>query len=246
MVELNKQFDVNGPLGFHITGHLLALVGLIVACFAITGYITFRDNSINGKALKHGTIPGSALADSNVNFEQVQLDGLSWGDESGAGTGRPHLRYTSGFYVAGATTIANNVRFLTSSIAGDQTIPNRVTIPAGAWVTKAILTNVTVMAAAAPATFDIGIQNVANATPGRDNSIYDGTGLNVPGAVGAAGLETVVVSFEGAGASVVGQGGAAVFPSSIQTFDQFVTVTTLDNNVTSGTMRLDIWYMQRD
>ena len=52
MVQLNKQFDISGPTGgFHITGHLLALVGLIVACFAITGYITFRNNSVPYKAL---------------------------------------------------------------------------------------------------------------------------------------------------------------------------------------------------
>lgn len=51
MVELNKQFDVSGPLGFHITGHLLGLVALVVACFAITGYITFRDHSVPYKAL---------------------------------------------------------------------------------------------------------------------------------------------------------------------------------------------------
>lgn len=74
MVELNKQFDVNGPLGFHITGHLLALVGLIVACFAITGYITFRDRSVPYKALDipDGSIPSSALKP----FTELDLDGV--------------------------------------------------------------------------------------------------------------------------------------------------------------------------
>jgi len=33
--------------GFHVTAHLLALVALFVACFAITGYISFRDESID-------------------------------------------------------------------------------------------------------------------------------------------------------------------------------------------------------
>ena len=42
------MFDVNvAGYGFHITSHTLALVALIVACFAITGYITFRDDTIS-------------------------------------------------------------------------------------------------------------------------------------------------------------------------------------------------------
>lgn len=40
-------FDMNvAGYGFHLTGHMLSLIALIVACFAITGYISFRDNSI--------------------------------------------------------------------------------------------------------------------------------------------------------------------------------------------------------
>jgi len=47
-------FDMKvGGLGFHITSHIIAIAALFVACFAITGYITFRDESI----------PDSALAD---------------------------------------------------------------------------------------------------------------------------------------------------------------------------------------
>lgn len=40
-------FDMNvAGYGFHLTGHMLSLIALIVACFAITGYISFRDDSI--------------------------------------------------------------------------------------------------------------------------------------------------------------------------------------------------------
>lgn len=45
-------FDMKvGGLGFHLTAHMIALVALFVACFAITGYITFRDGSISEKKL---------------------------------------------------------------------------------------------------------------------------------------------------------------------------------------------------
>ena len=65
MVELNKQFDISGPLGFHLTGHLLALAALIVACLAITGYITFRDDSIDGnKVLEDGSVGLNKIADN--------------------------------------------------------------------------------------------------------------------------------------------------------------------------------------
>ena len=49
------DFKVGG-LGFHITAHMIAIAALFVACFAITGYITFRDDSIDTDALKHLTV----------------------------------------------------------------------------------------------------------------------------------------------------------------------------------------------
>ena len=46
-------FDMKvGGAGWHVTSHLIALVALFVACFAITGYISFRDDSVPGAALK--------------------------------------------------------------------------------------------------------------------------------------------------------------------------------------------------
>lgn len=46
-------FDVNiGGAGFHVTSHLIALAALFIACFAIAGYISFRDDSVPDSALK--------------------------------------------------------------------------------------------------------------------------------------------------------------------------------------------------
>ena len=61
-------FDMKvGGLGFHMTAHLLAIVALFVACFAITGYITFRDD----------TVPGSALKDHDADLDDVTLTSVN-------------------------------------------------------------------------------------------------------------------------------------------------------------------------
>lgn len=71
MVDL---FDIKvGGAGWHITSHLIALVALFVACFAIAGYITFRDDSVPGKALK----------DHDVDVKDIDANTLTL---SGAGT----------------------------------------------------------------------------------------------------------------------------------------------------------------
>jgi len=58
-------FDMKvGGLGFHLTAHMIALAALFVACFAITGYITFRDNSIGGEAIKDNLAFAALTADS--------------------------------------------------------------------------------------------------------------------------------------------------------------------------------------
>lgn len=49
-------FDINvGGVGFHMTSHLIALAALVIACFAIAGYIHFRGDSIPASALKDET-----------------------------------------------------------------------------------------------------------------------------------------------------------------------------------------------
>jgi len=61
-------FDVKvGGAGWHLTSHLIALAALFVACFAITGYITFRDDSV----------PGSALKDHDADLEDITADTLT-------------------------------------------------------------------------------------------------------------------------------------------------------------------------
>lgn len=61
-------FDVSvGGVGWHFTSHLIALAALFIACFAIAGYITFRDNSI----------PGDALKDQDVDLEDIDASTLT-------------------------------------------------------------------------------------------------------------------------------------------------------------------------
>jgi hypothetical protein len=49
------MFDINIPgLGWHIPIALIALAALFIACFAVTGYISYRDDSIPTNALKDG------------------------------------------------------------------------------------------------------------------------------------------------------------------------------------------------
>lgn len=60
-------FDMRiGGAGWHLTSHLIAIVALFVACFAITGYITFRDDSV----------PGAALKDQDADLEDIIADSL--------------------------------------------------------------------------------------------------------------------------------------------------------------------------
>ena len=61
-------FDMKvGGLGFHLTAHLIALAALFVACFAITGYITFRDNSV----------PQTAIDGEDTNLAELTVTGLA-------------------------------------------------------------------------------------------------------------------------------------------------------------------------
>ncbi len=62
-------FDVNAAgAGFHITSHMIAIIALFVACFAITGYITFRDDSIGDEKLKDAS-PGGVLTRTGDFYE---------------------------------------------------------------------------------------------------------------------------------------------------------------------------------
>ena len=66
-------FDVNiGGAGFHVTSHLIALAALFIACFAIAGYVSFRDDSIPGKALKDD------IDSQSLNLSGVQRRAYSY------------------------------------------------------------------------------------------------------------------------------------------------------------------------
>ena len=65
---MTDLFDMRvGGAGWHLTSHLIAIAALFVACFAITGYITFRDESV----------PGSALKDEGVDLSNIEADTLT-------------------------------------------------------------------------------------------------------------------------------------------------------------------------
>lgn len=65
-------FDVSvGGVGWHFTSHLIALAALFIACFAIAGYITFRDDSIPAKAVKDG----EGFEDEDITAKSLTLSG---------------------------------------------------------------------------------------------------------------------------------------------------------------------------
>ena len=78
--------------GWHLTSHLIAIAALFVACFAITGYITFRDDSV----------PGDALKDQDADFKDINADTLTLSDT---------------LKVTGATTLTGDLS-VTGSIFG--------------------------------------------------------------------------------------------------------------------------------
>ena len=71
-------FDMNiGGLGWHIPTALVALAALFIACFAITGYISFRDGTIPSSAMEDTGNDGDIDFAQNVHMAQnLRLDGL--------------------------------------------------------------------------------------------------------------------------------------------------------------------------
>lgn len=75
---MSSLFDVTvGGSGFHVTSHLISLVALFIACFAIAGYVSYRDNSIPGKALK----------DHDVDLEDIDSKTVRTGTLTVTGSG---------------------------------------------------------------------------------------------------------------------------------------------------------------
>ena len=71
-------FDMRiGGAGWHLTSHLIALAALFVACFAITGYITFRDDSVPITALNDSQASDQDLSVDNVAANSLNVSGAS-------------------------------------------------------------------------------------------------------------------------------------------------------------------------
>lgn len=72
-------FDINvGGTGFHVTSHFIALAALFIASFAIAGYITFKNNSIDRKKLRSTAVVRDGKdGDSWVYRQTLSLDDLT-------------------------------------------------------------------------------------------------------------------------------------------------------------------------
>ena len=119
-------FDMKvGGLGFHITSHLIALVALFVACFAITGYITFRDDSIPPKALET-----DQSADDDLKVNDIAASGNVGVTGDLTVSGIIDKNYVS--YDFNGTTVTQNLQNDNSAASGVAAEINRTTLANGA------------------------------------------------------------------------------------------------------------------
>ena len=117
-------FDMKvGGLGFHLTAHMIALAALFVACFAITGYITFRDGSITEKKLDGANFltEGESVSSFNHNGVITKLYKESvtiatGADNGGAGQSIALLALT---LPLGATTVGGFIQMPTAGAGTD-------------------------------------------------------------------------------------------------------------------------------
>ena len=104
-------FDMRiGGAGWHLTSHLIAIAALFVACFAITGYITFRDGSIHAGALDK---TADADDDLKVNDHEATGNLTVGGNSTMAGT----LAVTGDTTLSG-DIISNSLRYRTLDFHG--------------------------------------------------------------------------------------------------------------------------------
>ena len=132
-------FDVSvGGAGFHFTSHLIALVALFIACFAIAGYISYRSDSI----------PSSALKDQDQDFGAIVADSL----QLSGGPVLEHVRiFTDSTF---GTQNANVTTNLVTTAAGT----TAYSLPANAAVKHMVVTTTTPLTSDATnvATLNIG------------------------------------------------------------------------------------------
>jgi hypothetical protein len=171
-------FDMRvGGAGWHITSHLIAIAALFVACFAIAGYITFRDDSIPAKALDN-----SGNADQDITVNDITATGdvtVSGKSTLAGGYGTTAIQIPAD----GALTFNtpsfvdfSNIQALTAQAAGVVAANNtilptstHVNLTAGAADLRVYINNTGV-----PVGHTVGITNGANAC---ELSIYDSGGL---------------------------------------------------------------------
>lgn len=109
-------FDVSvGGAGFHFTSHLIALVALFIACFAIAGYVMFRNDSI----------PASALKDGDPDFDDINATSLTLSGD---------LSVSGNSYVEQANPVNHTTTAYTAShgdfIISNNIAPAAITLPA--------------------------------------------------------------------------------------------------------------------
>jgi hypothetical protein len=213
-------FDMRiGGAGWHLTSHLIAIVALFVACFAITGYITFRDDSVPITALNDS---GNAEHDMTVNDITATGTLAVTGDTTLGGS---NLKINS---VTGFTTtdFKSQVAGAVSSFMTQQGKTNAtgtaIKIPLGAFILQAKVT--VIIPCAGALTYDIGL-----------SATQIGGSVDILGGIPAANLDAVTDIVFGANSrDAVG--------TLAQTVDSFVTVGSFGAPMTDGELRIDILY----
>ena len=228
-------FDMSvAGYGFHITGHLLALIALIIACLAITGHISYS-------------------RDKDANFEQVTLDGVTYGDEGGANTGRLRMKYIAGFLQprgAGAYFVTKQLQATppaTPALALASSA-ERLILPARSWIHEARIVCVAADAVNG-GNINVGFRPVATTAiaAGADNTVFAAANF---GGAPAVGQELVVVdeSRDEQNNKQIGGTGRAINVAGAQennAVDQQVIANVATTQSTAA-YRIELWYHQRE
>ena len=152
-IKMADLFDVKmGGAGWHLTSHLIAIAALFVACFAITGYISFRDNTVGSEAIK----------------DDLELSSLTLGSYK--------ERVITAFSGSGFGTIAvATPQFLVSSTGATPSTSNRVVLPKGCIPLKVVVTATTALTSGGSATIDIGYQTATDTAADNNQLIAAAT-----------------------------------------------------------------------
>ena len=193
-------FDMRvGGAGWHLTSHLIAIAALFVACFAITGYITFRDDSIPGDALKDEDADVKALVADSLKLEsggKITFDGATTTEIDGDLSSKTTV--TKYELVDGSVIKYRVVLSLNGFVNTNQTANDILGITAGAastivnLPTNFVLTSGQVrnsVASGGTSSFDLVLSSTDNQA--EDTAIdTDGTSLEVFSAINANSAST--------------------------------------------------------